>query len=1317
MRNILYAQLFFILIIAFVTSTKSYAFNVAKHISNVNGLTNNSVNCILEDAEHTIWIGTWDGLNAYNGREITTFRYSKNNPNSISNNVIRQIIECKGSLWIATDNGINRLDKRTRQITRYYLRTDNKVPNQEKSFILGKSAAGDIICLIKGLGFFVYNDSEDEFNPINTDFASHIKDYSVSDSDRMLFLLNNGNTVYLTYNLLINGGKQSDLRTVDIQTPVDKIFLSKGRFILNKDNKLFLLNPDFTVSQCIELDSSKPVSQVILAENKMYVSFIEGGCIHYDLKKNTFTYLNELSSQLSVFTLYSGSQNILWIGTDGQGLIQLYHYDSLFETVHTSHPVRCFCEDEDGNILIGTKGSGIKLLNPATKELTDYLNESKGLISNSVYALRRNKANDIFIGTEGTGINILNAATGRLEKLEIPDKYPPFKAVYNIYFTNNDSLLWVGTSGYGLIKINISREQGRYHVKGFRQYNSSDKNISLNNDVVYAITSDPEDNMLWFGTRGGGLNCINMKDNSIKSLEDMDSRILLTNNDVLCLLRDDTGIWIGTSYGLNELKKEENDFHLIQYADEKLNNKTIHGILKDHEGKIWISTNQGLSSLNVKNNKIDNYTLNDGLQNDEFSDGAFFKDHRDFLYFGGVSGFSYFNPRNIHLREFNPPLILSSLKIYNTVQDINERIRKGVLKLSYEERFMTFNFIAKDFINNENCEYAYRLKNHSDDWVEIGNNPNIIFTQLPPGEYQLEVKSTNGDKVWGDNVYRLTIKVGYPWWLSVPALIIYAILCIIIFYITKSVIKNRIRLSRQVLIAQVEKRHEQKIYESRLNFFTNVAHEFFTPLTLIYTPAQHLLEQDGLDGSTKKYLQIIKNNAERMQKLISELMEFRKTKSSNMDLHPENVDVKSLMEYASNNYVDILKENKIDFKVETHDTSEIYSDRNALEKIIFNLLSNAFKYTPRYGYIHVEISQNEPDKTLYLLVRNSGKGLTEQQMAEIFDKYKIFDTPKLGNSVSNGIGLNLTKSLVELLGGQISVNSELGKSVEFSVVIPSLPSDHSLVVTDEKDSLQKEKNGQDHLSPRKDTVILIVEDEKNIRDLLKDVLFDYVIHEAKDGVEALKEIEHNHPDIIISDIVMPNMDGLSLINKLKSDLKTSYIPIIGISAKASVEDQINAFNHGADAYIVKPFHPRQVISTIENLLSRQMLLKDYFNSSMSSVKVKDGIVLHPEDEELIQNVTDFIKNNIDDELLSPSSINEFVGVSKATLYRKFKEIIDKTPSEFVRGIRLEYAAKLLRTTKLTVSEIMFKCGFSNKSYFYREFLKQYGVSPKDYRNQ
>lgn len=1306
-----------VLLLVFVASGIVSATNTIKYISNVNGLTNNSVNCILEDSENTIWIGTWDGLNAYNGREILTFRYSKSNSNSISNNVIRQIIEHKSSLWIATDNGINRLDKPTRQITRYYLQADNnKIPHQEKSFILGKSKDGQIICLVKGFGLFYYNEQADGFRPVKTDFTELIKDYCIDGADNVAFLFTDGSVRHVKLERLLDGIQQKELNTVRMDVPVSQIFESDGRLILNEKNSILLLNHDFTLLHRISLDIHKPVSQVIMRGGSLFISFIEGGCIDYQLDKDTYAYLNELSGQLSVFTLYFGSQNILWVGTDGQGLIQLYSYESLFQTVHTTHPVRSFCEDKKGNILVGTKGSGIKLLDVETKQLTHFLDESKGLASNSVYALARNREDDIFIGTEGVGIHILNAATQKLERLVIPDKYPVFKAVYNLYFSNNDSLLWVGTSGYGLIKMNLSKEDGQYKVKGFQQYISSNNSNSLNNDVVYAITSVHEN--VWFGTRGGGLNRICVQNSGMQSLEDIDSRIQLTNNDVLCLLRDGKDLWIGTSYGLNKLQERENDFYMIQYADEKLNNKTIHGVLKDNDGDIWVSTNQGLSHLNVTSNKIDNYTLKDGLQNDEFSDGAFFKDARGFLYFGGVSGMSYFNPQNIHLREFKPSLALSHLKIYNTPQDMNERIEQGALKLSYEERYVSFTFIAKDFINNENCEYAYRLTNHSTDWVETGNNPTIIFAQLPPGNYLLEVKCTNGDKVWGDTVYKLEVKVGYPWWLSIPAWIVYGMLCIVAFYITRSVIKNRIRLSRQILIARIEKQHEQQIFESKLNFFTNVAHEFFTPLTLIYTPAQHLLERTGIDEDMRKYLQIIKNNAERMQQLIHELMEFRKTKSGNMDLHPEQVDIKALVEYASNNYTDILKENKIDFKVEMHGTAELYSDRNALEKIIFNLLSNAFKYTPRNGYIFVDVMQDsEHGNTLYLKIRNSGKGLAEQQMVEVFDKYKIFDTPKFGNSVSNGIGLHLTKTLTEQLGGQINVTSYLGRYVEFSVVIPALLADDVKASADVKELIKEKESVQQKLKPRQDTVVLIVEDEKNIRELLKDVLSDYTVVETCDGLEALNEIERNHPDLIISDIMMPNMDGWQLISKLKSDVKTSHIPIIGISAKASVEDQINAYNQGIDAYIAKPFHPRQVISTIENLLSRQGLLKDYFNSSLSSVKLKDGIILHAEDEELIQNVTEYVKSNIDDESLSPSSIAEFVGVSKATLYRIFKEIMDKTPSEFIRGIRLEYAAKLLRTSKMTVSEIVFKCGFSNKSYFYREFFKQYGVSPKSYREQ
>lgn len=1315
-RNLL---LYSILVCLFlcVIPERSAASHVVKFISNIDGLTNNSVNCIFEDTGHTVWIGTWDGLNAYDGRDIRTFRYSKSDPNTISNNIIRQIIELGDDLWIATDDGVNRLDKNNDKITRYYLRKENKIPNQEKSFILGKTADEKLFCLVKGVGLFFYNSKTEDFQAVTMDFLEQVKDFCIDRSNHMFFLLENGQVKYLTGRSPEDGVYLSDLRTVLPDTPIDRMFFSDNRFVLVQGGNLFLLNPDFTIEQHIRLDSHKTVSQVVWAGKDVYAGFIEGGCIRYNTENDTYTSLNEFPAHLSVFTLYPGSQDILWIGTDGHGVARYYRYETFFRTAFSNYPVRCFAEDISGNILVGTKGGGIKRLDTENNRLTDFLSKGNGLNSNSVYALRANKAGDLFIGTEEKDIYILMASTGKTERLVIPDKYPSFKAVYGMCFTNNDSLLWVGTSGYGLIRMDIKKEGNRYEVKGFRQYTSLDTSNPLNNDIVYVVVPGVDGHSVWFGTRGGGLNKIDLRDNRIKSLEDMDSNIQLTNNDVLCLLQDNEDFWIGTSYGLNWLKRQDNTFRLFPYADDKLKNKTVHGILKENEERVWFSTNQGLSCLDVESNQIKNYSLNDGLQNDEFSDGAFFKDEQGVLYFGGVGGVSYFDPQHIRLRQFEPLLVLGDLKVYDKKQNVNERIRNGILKLGYQERFVTFSFVAKDFINNENCEYAYRLGNRSEEWIYLGNNPEIVFAQLPPGTYLLEVKCTNGDRVWSDTVYSLVVKVAYPWWLGMPALIVYGILLILLILLIRSVVKNRIRLSRQILIDRMEKQHERGLYESKLNFFTDVAHEFFTPLTLIYTPVQYLIEKQGLDAGSRKYLEIIKNNAERMQKLITELMEFRKAGSGSMKLHPEEIEVKPFIEAAANNYVDILKENKIDFNLNIRNAGMLYSDRDALEKILFNLLSNAFKYTPRNGYIQVDVQQEDlPDGALCLAVRNSGKGLTVQQMAEIFDEYKIFETAKQAYTVSNGIGLSLTKKLAELLGGEISVDSELGKYVEFSVIIPCLSVRKEETLTCERMS-EKEDRETDELKSYKDTVVLIVEDDESIRHLLEDVLSCYTIQVATDGIEALREIEHSHPDIIICDIVMPNMDGLELIDKLKSDVKTSYIPIVCISAKTSVEDQIDVYNHGADAYIAKPFHPKQVTSTVENLLSRQISLKDYFNSSLSSVKIKDGRVLHPEDEELIRLVTDFIQDNMDNADLSPASIAEFAGMSKSTLYRRFSEIMDRTPSEFVRSVRLEHAAKLLRTTKWTVSEIMYKSGFSNKSYFNREFLKLYGVSPKDYRNR
>lgn len=1306
-KNILFLKL--ILILSSIISPLLVRGEIKRILSNIDGLSNNSVNCILEDDSQVIWIGTWDGLNMYDGRSIVSFRYSKNDSNTISNNVIRHILEDGESLWIATDNGVNKIDKVSKKISRYYLQ--NEIPAQENAYIIGKSLSGDILCWMKGKGLFYYDFNIDDFIFSGLILQDDIVDFKIDNRGNVFFLTSDGKVKYTDYSSLLQN-KILDCFPPTKNLKVDKMLYCNKSIVFVVSDTLYFIDDILNITDVITLCTNKNITSVMRKDELIYVGLVGGGCLVYNVKTKEKQILNEISNQVSITSIYQGSQDLVWLGTDGKGVFQLLPYHTFFHTVEVSNPVRCFCENKLGNILIGTKGSGVKLYNKQTSLLSDFLGENQGLGSMSVYALTKNKSHDVFIGTEDRGIDVLYENEKKVSKLNIPDSYPFFQSVYSICFTNNDSLLWIGTSGYGLIKINIEKYLGKYKVAGMKQYVSYNSGYSLNNDIVYAIVPDSSGKYVWFGTRGGGINRVSISGNEILSIEEIYPNVQLTNNDVLSLLQDGDVLWIGTSYGLNKLNLK-NGF-VTQYA-EQLINKTIHSILKDQKGGIWVGTNQGLLHFDRQNDKFDNYTFIDGLHNNELADGAAYRMSDDCLFFGGVDGFSYFYADSIHLRTFDPKLVLSELKIFNKVHDINKRIVGNKLKLGYDERTLSLTFLAKDFIKNSNCEYAYRLLNNSSDWVYLGNDSKITFAQLPSGKFLLEVKATNGDKVWGTHICRLEIQVAYPWWLSMYAIVIYALLLIIVFYITKRIIISRIRLSKQIFLAKVETAHEQKLYESKLNFFMNVAHEFFTPLTLIYTPVQYLLEQNDIKSSSRKYLNLIKTNAERMQKLIQELMEFRKVGNEISDVHPEQININEFLNMISDNYIEIFRENKIDFKLILNQNNVIVStDRNALEKIVFNLLSNAFKYTPSGGYIIIQ-SDIEINGTLALQIKNSGKGLTSKQMSEIFNRYKIFDSPNIDGAISNGIGLNLTKQLVEMLKGNISVDSKLGEYVEFCVKLPSLPLSSSILLNEKTSEQVLIDNNKDHFVSQ--FTILLVEDDDEICSLIEVILKDYVIKRVPNGKEALNFISDTHPDLILTDRMMDEMDGLSLTKKLKSDVKTSYIPIVMISGKSTIEDQIEACKCGVDSYIVKPFHPMQVISIVSNLISRQCLLKDYFNSSLSIVKKTSGYEIPVDDEKLIKQVADIIVENIDDELLSSNFIAEKLGMSKSTLYRKLKGTIDKTPNEFIREFRLDYAGKLLRTTQLTVTEIMYKSGFLNKSYFYREFLKHFGDSPKDYRQK
>lgn len=1305
-------------------STNLYSVDIIRHISNKDGLSNNAVNCIFEDSENNIWFGTWDGLNCYNGRDLKSFRYGKNDLYSISNNIIRQICEQKDDyLWIATDYGVNKWNKKTQQFHKYFVGTEQKVPRQEKAFIIDVSSGNCVYCFVVGEGLFYYDESTDNFHSVTIDFTDYVDFFFFDDNNHIFFKFKNGDVGYCPMKSCTSEISLSSMQMLSSE-PAESVFYSEGCIFLYSGSECCMYSPDLKQAHDIKLPVDKKVSDIVKSGDKLYISFYQGGCAVYNLADSILSFINGISEHTPVFSLYHGNQEILWIGTDGQGVMQVYKYAYPFNKYGIDNPVRTFLELDHNQVLVGTKGSGIKMYDVTTDKTCDFLSVNDGLINNSIYCMARNGDHDVFIGTEGAGINILSWQDDKkiLHRLTIPSHYPAFRSVYDIHFTNGDSVMWLGTSGYGLIKICIEKQkEGNYKVREFQQYTSLNKTNKLTNDVIYSITTDDKNN-IWFGTRGGGLNRLNILTNTIERLEDISGGLQLTNNDILSLAYADGNLWVGTSYGLNKLEIHENTFHLVCYTDnEGLNNNTIHGVLPETNGSVWVSTNRGISVID-RTGSVKNFNLSDGLQNNEFSDGAYYIDKNNYYYFGGVSGFNRFKPVEMVFRDFKAPMELSSLKIFNNSFNVHERIEDNKLKLSYDERYVTLSFISKDFINNENCEYAYRLRPYSDEWIFLGNNPTIVFSQLPSGKYTLEVKSTNGDKIWNESIYRLELEIGYPWWLTTPAFVLYVFVFALMVFVTHSVIKKRIRLSRQLFIEQVERQQLQKEHESRLNFFTNIAHEFFTPLTLIYGPAQHLLERKELEPYIKRYLQIIKNNADRMQKLISELMEFRKVKVGHTPIHSEDIDIKVLVEYVSDNYVEVLRENKIEYSVDIHDVSNLISDRNYLEKIFFNLISNAYKYTPRNGFIHIEVWQDVgTDHTLHFTICNSGSGLTRQQMEEVFDKFKIFDSHGVENTMSTGIGLNLTKSLTELLGGAIKVDSVLGEYTEFSLFIPPMQ------MNEEQAFAQSEIRVS--ASSMEDTLaigmeltvaatILVVEDERSIREFLRDILsVHYKVEEAYDGKSAMQIIEKNYPDIIVSDILMPNMDGITLFDILKSNPKTANIPIVSISARNSAEDQIEVLKHGADVYITKPFHPKQVLVTVENLLLKRKQLKEYFNSEYSSVSVRDGIEIHKEDEVFINAINDYVSQNISDESLSPNSIADFLNVSKASLYRKLKELTDKTPSEFVRKVRLAHAARLLITTRSTISEIMYMVGFSNRSYFNREFQKEYGSSPKDYRNK
>ena len=1344
------------------TTKNSEANYFIEQLDNTNGLSNSSVNTIFQDSENLLWIGTWDGLNRYDGSKFKIFRPELNNENSLSNQVILKIREDNtGQIWILTMHGINRYDKKKNVFQRFYFSRKNNPPLSESEFNMALDGSKNIFCAVKdwGIGYFDGNN----FQLLNAKKLPQksVKNMEFTSKGELLVLFENNEL----YNLVFKTDNAG------------KITISKVEMVLNNIKEFGILS-----NQKIQVISNIGDSGIysLLNKNKQAINgkgvqkilghtpdgLVVSNKSEYLLINSEGNIINKpwlkhLKNQ-KITTLTHGSENIIWTGTDGDGIFKMYPLRKSFNLISkTKVPeldggiVRTFLEVEGNSFWVGTKGKGLFRFpskfyqNPDEHLKYETFNESNSLINNAVFALCNGKESLIFIGTDGDGIDIYDLKNSKLinwTEIEGSEKCEYFKSTYAIYQDEN-GFLWLGTNGYGMIRFKIERSGEKLKVTQFKRFLADNKvGGSISSNIIFSIVPKNE-NELWIGTRLGGLNLFNKNTGLFKTYKSKKNNPeSLSNNDILCLhIDDEKRLWIGTSFGLNLLEGYKNDGKAIFKSftvNDGLPNNTIHGIVTDKKSNLWISTNFGLSNFIINKSKFINYTKNEGLQNNEFADGAYYQNLiSDFVFMGGIKGFNYFLPSKIEESTKIPDILIDKISGQNQeipyyqslVVSPNSNTFPSIV-LNYDQNFFDIELAALTYINSEKCQYAYQLRNFDQEWNNINNRKIISFTNVPKGSYSLWIKWSNSDGIWSNPVHAIDIKVKPVFWESNVAIVIYTALFFLFILFVWSYYNKQYSLRQNIFF----RKREEEIHQNRLTFFTNIAHEFQTPLTLIVGPVQKLSEAENLSEKNQKFINMIQRNSSRLLFLTQQLLEFRKAEDDHLGIVVSQFDLVNLVEQIAELFDDWALEKNIEYSLELPSELMGWYDKDKIEKIIFNLLSNAFKYTPKKGKIKLQFYiQGIDRKQLYIKVSNTGKGISKEKLDSLFDRFFLADSGEKSDvdTLRTGIGLAFIKRLVTVLRGEIEVSSKANKITIFTVMLPCSKESFNLSELDAEgtqilisrhlknilgnevnifeDTPNKLASLEVLLDKRK--VVLIVEDEREIQLFLNELLKEkYKIYIANNGLEAMEIMKSEIPDIIVSDVMMPKMDGIELCEKVKTDNRTCHIPVIMLTAKNSVLQRIEGLESGANSYIPKPFHPDHLLVRVQKLLEeRELILKhlthDAFLDNIKNLPVDSN------DKELLRNIIELIRNNIENEKLQSLFIEEKLGISSSQLYRKIKQIFGFSPGDLIRTIRLKHAAELLRKSNFTVSEVCYKSGFNNRSYFYREFKKMYSSTPKNYQ--
>lgn len=1322
----------FLLFLEDITAQNQITF---RQLSVKEGLSQNSAISITQDSTGYLWIATQDGLNKYDGKKFKVFPYNfvditrpdysnlgkvytdkvgdlwiipaDKKPYKFNENL--QVFETltnvndasaifqdsKNEYWIGTySEGLYHFDGKS-GISKQALPPSDAIGT---IYNIGESSAGDIFLMTEN-HILEFDKRTGKANPI---LATSIYGRSINanfsdivfDSENRQWIGTFGDGLYFREDESAVFHRISELLFTD-PLPIDLNILdlhidSKGRlWIATYGRGIYMVNFGLLQIRNFTADKHNPKA------------------VHYN----------------DILCIYEDYSSTLWFGTDGAGVSYYDEYLEKFNSLTTYQTpenisidvVRAISVDADQSIWIGTSGKGLTHYEPTTNSWRTFTldSENRGISSDRVMSLFMGDENELWIGTQGKGLDIFKEEefTNFSKDSEISLRA---NTIWDIH-KDSKNQYWLATRENGLIQFD------KYKGEVRRYMSKTEGNDGLPSNNIRVITDDGKGNF-WLGTEADGIVFFDVQQQKFTTYKNLPNENSLSNDKIKSLYYDPKGLlWIGTNGGgLNALDINNRQFYNYT-VDDGLANNVIYAILPDDEGNLWLSSNKGITKFRASDRLDDppiitNYGNYDGLAT-EFNTGAYHVDDNGNLYFGGLDGFYWFDPNDIEENGILPKTKITGFEVFDEEKPLREN-----LKLKHDENTLSFTFSSLQFSLPEKNQYQYKLNNYDLEWIYVGNANFARYSHLPPGDYEFMVKSSNYDGVWNENPDTYRFSIAQPWFWNIWAKLIYVLVLLSGIFLVYRYLKWRWRMKFELQQKENEANRFKKLNDFKSKLYTDISHEFRTPLTLISGPVDVKLSEGGLSDTDYSSFSMIKRNANRLINLVDQLLHLAKLQKGKLKLTVTQGNLRLFLGILAKAFEYRAESRSIDFKIDIQNFDLAWYDEDAIEKIVTNLLSNAMKYCPEKGYCTFDAIKKEGK--LVLNVTNT---------VEVDDKInieKIFTRFYQENEYSEGVGvgLSLVKELVQLYQGEVSVQMESERTIRFQVVLPIEKSDLvnveildsslekiSVRVTntpskvDGRDSNGSESNDLKNELP----ILLIVEDHQEVREFISSMWKDrFRILEAENGKIGIKKALAVIPDLIITDVRMPVCDGITLCNNLKTDERTSHIPIILLTAGAGEENELRGLTSGADDFITKPFKLRILQKRVENLIQTRKSLRSRYSQEVM-LKAKD-ISVTPTDEIFLNKVQKVLDGRLSDPEFDSTLFCKLVGMSRMQLHRKLLALTGLSTTAFIRSERLKQAVHILKTSDATINEVAYTVGFNTPSYFIKCFKEAYQKTPSEY---